>query len=237
MVYWDGVKICAALIGTETGMKQYKYIFFDLDGTLTDSAPGILNSIGYALDKLGLPVPEREQLNSYIGPPLLDSFTRLYGMGMEQARQGVVYYREYYGDRGLFENSVYEGIPQLLERLGAAGKRLYVATAKPEFYAEQIISHFGLGGYFEFVAGSAMDESRLNKEQVIEYALGRIDGVDPSEVLMVGDRSNDVLGARANGIDCLGVLYGYGDREELASSGALYIANDTVEAGNMILGV
>ena len=216
-------------------MTPYSTIFFDLDGTLTDPGVGITNSVAYALERWGIHVDDRRALYPFIGPPLVDSFQRFYGFSPADARAAVDVYREYFTDRGIFENELYPGIPALLARLRAAGRRLAVATSKPEPFAKRIAEHFGIAEYFDCVAGAALDETRTNKWQVVAYALERLGGVAPKEVLMVGDREHDVQGASRCGIATLGVLYGYGSREELLSAGAVAVA-DTVEAiGDYIL--
>lgn len=216
-------------------MKHYQTILFDLDGTLTDSGPGIRNSVAYALRRLGCPVPEQEVLNKFIGPPLLDSFQRYCGLDLETARRGTQYYREYFRDRGIFENSVYPGIPALLADLKAAGRTVAVATSKPEVFARRILDHFGLAGYFDFVAGATMDETRLTKPAVLAYALEAMGLTDKAAAVMVGDREQDVLGARAVGLDCIGVLYGYGDRAEHEAAGAAAIAGDVAALRAVLL--
>jgi len=216
-------------------MTRYPYIFFDLDGTLTDPGVGITNSVAYALERYGIHVADRRTLYPFIGPPLADSFAHFYGFSPADARAAVDVYREYFADRGIFENELYPGIPALLERLRADGRKLVMATSKPEEFALRIAEHFGIAGYFDCVAGAAMDETRTAKWEVIAYALERLGGPAPAEVLMVGDREHDVQGANRCGIATLGVLYGYGSREELMSAGAVAVV-DTVEAvGDYIL--
>jgi phosphoglycolate phosphatase len=211
-------------------------IFFDLDGTLTDSGPGITASVAYALEKLGITPPEREKLRPFIGPPLLWSFAHYYGLDEDQCREGVRLYREYFTAGGMFENSVYPGIPEAMERLRAAGFRMAVATSKPEPFSRQIISHFRLDGYIEAVCGATMDETRTEKADVIRYALATL-GAAPEESLMVGDREHDVLGARAAGVSCLGALWGYGGREELTKAGAFALAETPEDMAERILGL
>ena len=213
---------------------KLRCIFFDLDGTLTDSGPGITASVAYALKKLGIDPPEPERLRSFIGPPLMSSFARWYGFDEAQCREAVRLYREYFTAGGMFENSVYPGVPEALERLRAAGFRLAVATSKPELFSRQIIAHFGLEGYFEAVCGAAMDESRTEKADVLRYALETM-GAGAAESLMVGDREHDVLGAKAVGVPCLGVLWGYGSREELTGAGAAALAETPEEMAERIL--
>ena len=203
---------------------MYKYLLFDLDGTLTDPGEGITNSVTYALKKWGIEVSDRRELYCFIGPPLSASFKKYFGFSESDALLCVDYYREYFRDRGIFENRVYDGIPELLERLKAEGKVLILATSKPEKFAKQILEHFELSEYFDFIAGASMDESRNKKSDVIAYAIGMAGVENREEALMIGDRDQDVLGAEANGLDSLGVLFGYGSREELEGSGATYIA-------------
>ena len=213
----------------------YTHVFFDLDGTLTDPGLGITNSVAYALERYGIHVADRSSLYPFIGPPLVDSFTRFYGFSAAQARAAVDVYREYFADRGIFENELYPGIPELLKRLRAAGLKLVMATSKPELFAERIAAHFGIAAYFDCIAGAAMDETRTAKHEVIEYALERCGVTDRSRVLMVGDREHDVLGASRCGIACLGVLYGYGSRAELTRAGACAFAETVDAVGDYIL--
>ena len=214
---------------------RYTLILFDLDGTLTDPGLGITNSVAYALERYGIHVADRRELYPFIGPPLVDSFQRFYGFSPADARAAVDVYREYFADRGIFENEVYPGIPALLSRLRAAGLKLVMATSKPEEFAVRIAEHFGIAEYFDCIAGAAMDETRTQKWEVIEYALDRCGVTDRSAVLMVGDREHDVLGAARCGIPCLGVLYGYGSREELETAGACALADSVEAVGDYIL--
>ena len=202
---------------------KYKTIFFDLDGTITDSAPGIMNSIKYALEKNHLPMLSEEQLRSFIGPPLRGQFCKVCGLADEESARMVEDYREYYRDKGIFENNVYDGVIEMLEKLRKKGFRLAIATSKPEKYAKIIIDHFHLTQYFACVAGMEMDGGRGTKAQVITYALEKNDIADKSNVLMIGDREHDVIGAHENGLDCLGILYGFGSRKEFEEAGADYI--------------
>lgn len=219
-----------------TAMKNYSWIFFDLDGTLTDPGLGITNSVMYALERFGIRTEERSSLYKYIGPPLMDSFREFNGFDEEDCRRAVAAYREYFADRGLFENEVYPGIPALLNRLRAAGKRLCVATSKPEDFALRILRHFELDGYFDFVAGACMDETRTQKWEVIGWGLEQCGITEPGAVLMAGDRKHDVLGAARFGMDCVGILYGYGSAEELTGAGAAALVSSPAELGDYILG-
>ena len=175
---------------------MYQYILFDLDGTLTDPGLGITNSVAYALKKMGIPVPERSELYKFIGPPLLDSFSQFFGLSREESEQAVTFYREYFRRKGIFENQVYPGIPELLAKLQESGRTLILATSKPEEFALRILEHFGLKTYFSFVAGATMDSSRCAKVDVIRYALENCGITDLSAAVMIGDREYDVIGWR-----------------------------------------
>ena len=194
-------------------------IFFDLDGTLTNPKPGITRSIQYALQKLDHPtMPTEDELTWCIGPPLRASFVRLLG-AETSADLAVTYYRERFSDVGLYENGVYDGIADVLTSLCASGHKLFVATSKPHVFAERIIDHFGLRNHFERVFGSELDGTRVDKSHLLEYALKQA-AVDPAKTLMIGDRSHDMIGAKNNGMKGIGVLYGYGSRDELLQAGA-----------------
>ncbi len=206
---------------------KYEYIFWDLDGTLTDPGIGITNSVMHALGKFGIEVSDRRELYKFIGPPLVESFETFYNFSHEEAWKAVEYYREYFGVIGLFENEVYEGIPKLLSRLKDEGYGLYVATSKPLEFSVRILERFDLLKYFDGVSASSMDERNSDKASIVADALNK-SGAKPEKVLMVGDRRHDIIGAHANGVDVLAVLYGYGSREEFAEAGADYIAT-TVE--------
>lgn len=208
---------------------MYQYVLFDLDGTLTDPALGITNSVIYALNKFGITVEDRRSLYKFIGPPLTESFERYYGFSSVQSELAVKYYREYFGAAGLYENAVYDGAEQLLQALKSRNKRVVLATSKPEVYAKEILRHFGLDKYFDFVAGATMDSTRNKKADVIRYALDCCGITDPSTAVMVGDREHDVLGAAQAGLDSIGVLLGYGGREELTAAGATHIVENLSE--------
>ncbi len=211
-----------------------QYVLFDLDGTLTDSGEGIMNSVVYALKSYGVAVEDRSSLRAFIGPPLIDSFMKYYGFERSHAEEAVVRYREYFADRGLLENSVYPGVTELLETLQARGFSLMVATSKPEIYTLRILEHFGLIKYFDFVGGATMDEKRTKKADVIRYVLEENHLTNPEEIVMIGDREHDILGAKENGIQSIGVLYGYGDREELETAGADAIAETPGQIANLL---
>jgi len=214
-------------------MKKFDTLLFDLDGTLTDSTEGILNCLIYAIERMGFEVPE--DTNIFLGPPIRQSFAEFLGMNGEQVDEAVRIFRERYSDTGLFENRVYDGIPGMLERLKSGGKRLMVATSKPQVYAVRIFERFGLAQYFEIVGGAELDGSRDYKDEVIEYVLAKAGITDRSTVLMIGDRRQDVLGAHKTDIECMGILWGYGSVEELTHAGADYIARTPQEAADMLL--
>ncbi|MCQ2596949.1 MAG: HAD family hydrolase [Treponema sp.] len=212
-------------------------LLFDLDGTLTDPAQGITNGFINALKYFGLEIPSYEKLCSFIGPPLIDTFKTQFGFDQEQALLGVKKYREYFGTVGLFENRVYDGIPELLQELKDAGYRLLVATSKPEEYSVKICDKFELSKYFEKICGSNMDESRARKAEVIAYALesAGITEEEKSKVLMIGDRLHDIEGAKENGIESCGILFGYGDRPEHEKAGADYIAETVKDLRDLLV--
>jgi phosphoglycolate phosphatase len=216
-------------------MKSYQYIFFDLDGTITDPEMGITNSVIYSLEHYGIEIPERTELHKFIGPPLLESYQKYYGFSPKGAKEVLAVYREYYGEKGVHENELYEGIRELLEKLYRAGKRMVLATSKPETYARIIMDDFDLSEYFYFIGGSDMAESRARKDEVIEYCFEQCEITDRSEVVMIGDREYDIRGAKKTGIDSIGVLYGYGNRQELEEAGADIICKDINELYRKLL--
>ena len=207
---------------------NFQYILLDLDGTLTDPAIGITNSVMYALKKFGIEVNDRSELFKFIGPPLHESFEKYYGFSKMDAKRAVDYYREYYKDKGIFENKVYDGIEDLLKLLNNKKKTILLASSKPEVFARQILKHFNLANYFTFIAGSELDGTRTAKDEVIAYALKNCKIRDLTKAIMIGDREYDIIGAKKIGIKSLGILYGYGDRNELENAGADYIL-DTVD--------
>jgi phosphoglycolate phosphatase len=196
-------------------------IFFDLDGTLTNPKPGITRSIQYALERLNVAVPSEDELTWCIGPPLHASLKKLTGSD-ELADRALLLYRERFADIGLFENEAYAGITNTLATLAATTQRMFVATSKPAVYAIRIVEHFGLKPYFERVFGSELDGTRVDKRDLLRYALDEAK-VDPAGAIMIGDRSHDVVGARTNGMTAIGVLYGYGSEAELRDAGAHHI--------------
>lgn len=215
-------------------MKNYEVILFDLDGTLTDPGVGITNSVAHSLKKYGITVEDRTELYKFIGPPLHESFEKYYGFSREEALRAVEHYREYYRDKGIYENIVYDGVEEMLKKLCDSGKKIILATSKPEVFAREVLRHFSLDKYFCYAAGANLDGSRTDKAEVIEYALREGGVTDKSTAVMVGDREHDIIGANKNGLDSIGVLFGYGTRTELEAAGATYIAA-TVEKINDII--
>ena len=205
-------------------MAGFKYILFDLDGTVINSEKGITNSVKYALNKLEKPIPPYKTLRRFIGPPLSTGFSEITGLDSETAKTAVKYYREYYPKKGIFECVLYNGVTELFAALEKQGKKLILATSKPEVFAKRITKHFGLDKYLSFTAGATFNKERDSKEKVIEYALKSAEITDRTEAVMVGDRMHDISGAKANGIKSIGVLYGFGSKEELLNAGADYIA-------------
>ena len=213
---------------------MYQYIFFDLDGTLTDPGIGITNSVAYALKKWNIEVAERSELYKFIGPPLEESFRKYYGFSQEDALKAVDAYREYFSVKGLYENTIFEGTESVLQKIKESGRKVVLATSKPQEFAEIILKHFHIAGYFDHVAGATMDGTRNKKADVITYALELCGNPDKKQIVMVGDREHDIHGANANGLDSIGVLCGYGDREELANAGATYITDKIEDVWELI---
>lgn len=214
---------------------NFEYILFDLDGTITDSGEGITKSVQYALKYFDIDVEKLEDLNKFIGPPLKDSFKKFYDFDDEKAELGLKKYREYYAKKGIFENSLYDGVVDVLEDLKKNNKTIILATSKPEVYAKQILEYFKVDKYFTFAAGSDFEETRVKKGEVIKYALEEAKISDLSKVVMVGDREHDIIGAKENNIKSIGVLYGYGDVVELTQARAEYIAKTPKEILNIVL--
>ena len=212
-----------------------KYILFDLDGTVTDPMIGITKSVQYALRKFNIEVENLNDLCKFIGPPLKDSFMNFYGFNEEDALKAITFYREYFSVTGLYENVVYENFEDILISLKEQNKSLIIATSKPTVFAEKILEHFNLKKYFDFIAGSNLDNTRTKKADVISYALEQQGLTEASEMIMIGDREHDVIGAKALGIESIGVLHGYGSYEELSNSGATYIVKDVKELKSLLM--
>ena len=213
---------------------MYNEILFDLDGTLTQSEQGIINSVIYALCEMGIKEDDREKLKKFIGPPLDASFMKFYGFDENDAKKAVEYYRVYYSAKGINEALLYEGVKETLVALKSMGKTLYVATSKPEVFAKQILKYWQIDHLFADIVGSNLDGTMVNKDEVIASVLEKHQISDKSKVVMVGDREYDILGARKVGVSSIGVLYGYGDYEELEKAGADYIVEKIGDILNII---
>lgn len=214
---------------------KYAVILFDLDGTLTDTVLGVTSGIKYALSKFGITDDNHERLVSFIGAPLLLAFQKHYSLSEDEARQAIVYYREYYKDTGIFETIVYEGIPDLLERLKNSGKRLLVATLKPTYFAELVLKQYDLREYFDFVFGPDLDSEGLTKTEIISVALARLPEVPKEHIVMIGDRYHDIVGAEKNGIDSIAVSYGFGTIEELQQAAPTHMASSAKELMTLLV--
>lgn len=204
-----------------------KYLFFDLDGTLTDSMPGITNAVQYALKRYGIEVEDTSVLKPFVGPPLQDSFREYYQFSEKDSLDAIPVFREYYTTKGWLENEPYAGVMEMLQELIASGKKLYVATSKPEWMAKQVLEYFDLDFYFEYIGGADDDENRVKKDDVIRYVMETCGLENKEEIVMIGDRSHDIVGAHKMGLEAVGVLYGYGDRAELEGANAEWITETT----------
>ncbi len=200
-------------------MKKYDLILFDLDGTLTDPESGLIKSFAYALSRMGIDCSDRAALSRFIGPPLYDEWQRVYGFSPEESGLALDYFHEYYEKDGWCDNVMYEGIPALLSGLRLAGKRIALATSKPEVFAKKILRLFGINQYFNFEAGAYSDRIRDKKWEVLAYALEQFPDIAKEKCVLIGDRKYDSEGARICGIDAIGVLWGHGSEAELSESG------------------
>lgn len=216
-------------------MTEKKTILFDLDGTLTDPKVGITRSVQYALRKFGINIEDTDTLCCFIGPPLKESFMKYYGLSDTDGDLAVEYYREYYRPTGIFENVVYDGIPQLLADLKSAGKQIALATSKPTVFAKQILEHFDIASYFDVIIGSELDGRRVIKADVVADVLAEC-GCSNADAVMVGDRYHDIVGGKAHALSTVGVLFGYGSRTELEEHGADVICVSVDDLHNILLG-
>jgi len=215
-----------------------KYLLFDLDGTLTDPKVGITTCVQYALQSFGIEEPDLDKLEPFIGPPLKESFMNFYDMSEEQADTAVEKYRERFKDTGIFENKLYDGIPEMLRTLQSKGMFLAVASSKPTVFVERILEHFNIAKYFSVVVGSELDGTRVNKDEVVQEALSRLfkdKPIQKEQVYMIGDRKFDVEGAKALQVESVGVTYGYGSMEELKEAKADYIVRSVEELQKFLL--
>ncbi len=213
---------------------KYKNVLFDLDGTLTDPAEGITNSVAHALRRMGMTLPPREELLCYIGPPLTYGFTEYGGVPADMAETAVAYYREHFADKGLFENEIYDGVPELLRSLKDSGVGVYLATSKPTVFSKRILQHFDIAQYFDGIVGSELDGHRVDKTEVNRYVLDTYN-IPRDSAVMIGDRKFDIAGALAEGIAAVGVSYGYGSTEELTETGAVIIADSPKRLSEILL--
>ena len=215
---------------------MFQYILFDLDGTLTDPKPGITGCVQYALHEMGIEEPDLDKLEVFIGPPLAESFMEFYGMERRLADRAVEKYRERFAVTGIYENELYPGMKEMLAALKEAGCRLAVASSKPEPFVKRILEHFEIARYFDVAVGSGLDGSLAQKEDVVREALRRLgEKAGMPDTVMVGDRKYDVTGARALGLRCIGVSFGYAQPGELEEAGAWRIADDVEELGRILL--
>lgn len=214
---------------------RYKYIFFDLDGTLTDPQEGITNCVKYSLESFGIHETDYSKLMRFIGPPLVYSFSEYYGFDAEKSRAAVTKYRERFADIGIFENRVYDGIEDVLQKLVDTAHILVLATSKPKVFADRIMTKYRLRPYFKLICGSELDGTRDNKDEVIEYAISKLQ-IPREQIIMVGDRKHDILGAKKCGIASCGVRYGYAEPNELEDAGADYIAEDMTDLLEILMG-
>lgn len=214
--------------------KNYQYLLMDLDGTVTDPMEGITHSVQHALSAFGIEVRDLRELCPFIGPPLKNSFMEFYHFTEEQAEQAIGKYREYFSGKGIFENKIYEGMEDFLAEQVRQGKQLSLATSKPEPFARQILEYFGIDSYFTFIGGSTLDGTRSEKPDVVRYVLESQHITDYASAVMIGDRKFDIEGAKANGIDSIGVLYGYGSQTELTQAGANHLVTNLNELASLL---
>ncbi|MFC7371978.1 HAD family hydrolase [Fictibacillus iocasae] len=217
-------------------MNPYKILLFDLDGTLSDPKVGITKSVQYALEKMNMVEADLDKLDVFIGPPLQASFAEHYQFDEETTQTAILWYRERFNDKGMYENEMYQGIPELLQSLKEQGSTLVVATSKPTVFAEQILTYFKINQYFNSIVGSHLDGTRTSKTEIIQYILDKYNAHQVDEFIMIGDRKHDIIGAHNTGIDSIGVTYGYGSPEEVSGANPTYIAGSVQELQHVLLG-
>ena len=215
-------------------MKDYKYLFWDLDGTIVNTFEGITRSFAYALDSYGIHVDDMNDLRPVIGPPLVDCFMNLYGFSEADATMAVEKYRERYNHTYVQESALYDGIKETIQKLSSLGFSHVLATAKPQHFADGLLTHYGLADSFSYIAGASLDKSRNSKTKVLAHIIDTLGITDMSEAVMIGDREFDLKGADSFGIDAIGVLYGFGSHEELSASPHIYLAKDAKDLYNYI---
>lgn len=215
-------------------MKKYDVIAFDLDGTLSDPSHGLVASFVYAFKKMGVDYGDPQSLKRFIGPPIYEAWQEEFGFTPEESSRALLIFREYYQVYGWWDNVIYDGVPEMLQKLKESGKTIVLATSKPEIFAKKILNRANLAQFFDFIGGAATDKTRDKKHEVLEYSLASVGVADKSQAILVGDRIYDAEGARACGIDSLGVLYGHGSKEEIFSANFTLTAQ-TVSDINKIL--
>lgn len=216
-------------------MKDYSYVLFDLDGTIIDSSEGIVSSFIYALSKFGIEEKPGEHMRRIIGPPLSQSFKSFYGFNDEDTALAVKYYREVFKAGLMLKNTLYPGMVELFDELRKNGKKVIVATSKPEIFVRPILEDLGILDKFDFIAGSIIGDVRVDKGEIIDYIIGEMGISDRRECVMIGDRDRDITGAIDVGVDAIGVLHGFGSREELEGAGCSIIAADAYELRDILL--
>ena len=216
-------------------MKKYDIIAFDLDGTLTNPERGLVASFVYALSKMGVDYGEKAELKRFIGPPIYEEWQKCFGFTPEQSSEALLIFREYYSVYGWWDNEIYNGVPDMLSTLKVAGKKIILATSKPEFFARKVLDLFDITKYFDFIVAAATDKTRDKKHEVLEYALTSLGVCERSGCILVGDRTYDAEGAKICGIDSMGVLYGHGSKEEVYSSGFDFIAEPVEDIAKILL--
>ena len=216
-------------------MKKYDTIAFDLDGTLTNPERGLIASFVYALGKMGVDYGEKAELKRFIGPPIYEEWQRCFGFTPEESAKALLIFREYYSVYGWWDNEIYPGVKEMLERLKRAGKKIILATSKPEIFAKKVLDLFDISKYFDFIGGAATDKTRDKKSEVLEYSLHGVGVYDHSRAILVGDRIYDAEGAKLCGIDSLGVLYGHGSESEVRSAGFTYIVNNVDDIADLLI--
>lgn len=215
---------------------DYGVILFDLDGTLTDPKEGIVNSVKYALSKLDIEEKNPDSLEAFIGPPLQETFRIFYGFNKEKVAEAIKHFREYFSAKGMYENHLYPQIPELLSGLEKIHKKIGIATSKPTVFAEKIAEYFGIVDYFSFIVGANLDGTMVQKTDIIKYILTNYLKEENGNVIMIGDRGKDITGARENNMDSIGVLWGYGKREEIAEANPTHTV-DSVEELTRFFGI
>lgn len=215
---------------------KYEYIFFDLDGTLTDPGDGLISGFAYALKKTGVDYGDRSSLSRFIGPPLRDEFIKVYGFSTDEANECVRLFREYFSVYGWWDNKMYDGVPEMLSSLKSKGKSIVLATSKPKVFAEKILRLFNIDVYFDFIGAATLDHTRVEKTQVLMHSIESIGASNAlDKCILIGDRMFDAKGAQECGIDSMGVLYGYGSYDEIYSSGFNYIAANIKDITEILL--